>query len=114
MDVDPRDEKVNRPSSIATRKKQVQALKRKLLATTNENTMLLKEIAELKAQHIKLNEDIKTASCSHSDTRASRVGKEDVASEKAKLLAVANRQEQEIEMLKLEIKSYKTKCGKQR
>jgi len=89
-------------------KKKHLAIKDKLLSTTRENTKLLKEVATLKEQHMKFEEAIKdVASCKQKPTCARGVA----ASEKSKMLALKNRQKQEIELLKLEIKSFKTKCG---
>ena len=88
------------------------ALKDKLLLATQENTGLLKKIAALKEEQFKLNEKIRDAT-SHKEKRGSTVtSQRDAASEKGKLLALANRQEQEIELLKLEISRLKTKCVK--
>jgi len=94
------------------KKKHHFALKDTLLSVTQENTKLLKEIAVLKEQHMKLDGEIKDASSCKKKRESTISRQSDAASEKAKLLALANRQEQEIELLKLEIQSLKTKCGK--
>lgn len=86
------------------------ALKDKLLSATRENTELLKEIAALKEQHMKIEEAIKDAASYKK--KPNRTRRSVAASEKSKMLALANRQEREIELLNLEIKSFKTKCGK--
>ena len=75
---------------------------------------LLHEIASLKQQQMKLNEDIKEASSykSNNASSSSRDNKSNATSnEKKKLQAVARNQEKEIELLKLEIQSLKSKCG---
>ena len=93
------------------KKKHHLELKDKLLSVTQENTALLKEIAALKEHHMKINEEIKDAS-SYKKKRVSKISEQnDAASEKSKLVALASRQEREIELLKLEIQSLKTKCG---
>lgn len=101
--------KSNEVTSKMEGKKKHLAIKDKLLSATRENTKLLKEVATLKEQHMKIEEAIKdVASCKKKTTRTRGVA----ASEKSKMLALTNRQEQEIELLNLEIKSFKTKCGK--
>ena len=76
---------------------------------------LLHDIASLKQQQMKLNEDIKEASSyksKNASSSSSRDNKSNATSnEKKKLQAVARNQEKEIELLKLEIQSLKSKCG---
>ena len=93
------------------KKREHLALKDKLLFVTQENTKLLKEIASLKERHMALLEEIKDATSSNEKRALDASRTMNASSEKAKLLAVANRQEQEIELLKLEIESLRTKRG---
>jgi len=92
------------------KKKEHLALKDKLLFVTQENTKLLKEIASLKGRQMGLLEEIKDATSSNEksvdDSRATNA-----ASEKANLKEVASRQEREVELLRLEIQSLRTKRG---
>ena len=92
---------------LAKKKRHHVQLKTNLLAVTTENTKLLTEIAALKSQHMKINAEIKEASSYNEKRRHSPAASEN----KAKSLTLATRQEQEIELLKLEIKSLRTKCG---
>ncbi|KAL3817411.1 hypothetical protein ACHAXA_011040 [Cyclostephanos tholiformis] len=73
-----------------------------------DNTELLKEIASLKERHLALLKDA-TSFNEKKAINASRTM--NTTPEKAKLLAVANQQKQEIELLKLEIQSLRTKRG---
>lgn len=99
-------------SRMDPKKKQTYlALQSKFLSVTRENTKLLKEVAVLKEQHMKLNEDIKDVSSCNEKRDSQKSHQSNAASEKSKLVALASRQEQEIELLNLEIQSLKTKCG---
>lgn len=91
------------------KKKKHLALKDKLLSITQENTKLLKEIASLKERHLTLLEEIKDAK---SFNEKKEVNASRTIPETAKLLTVANDQEQEVELLKLKIQSLRTKRGK--
>ena len=88
------------------KKKHLQA---KLLSVMQENTNLLREIAATKEQQMKIHQEIKEASSNKHKRDSSNVP--DAASEKEKLLGNAFRQEQEIEMLKIQIGQLKTKGG---
>jgi hypothetical protein len=94
------------------KKKKHLALKDKRLSITQENTKLLKEIASLKERHLKLLEEIKDATSFNEKKAVNASRTMNTAPEKAKLLTVANDQEQEVELLKLEIQSLRTKRGK--
>jgi hypothetical protein len=103
--------------AIANKKEQQNALKDKLLLVTQENTKLLKEIAREKQRQMKLDEDIHAAEEEDKEKKASNNGGSsrttvNAAEDKAKLLAIAHRQEQEIEQLESEIQSLRTKRGK--
>jgi hypothetical protein len=93
------------------KKKEHLALKDKLLIVTQENTKLLKEIASLKGRHMGLLEEIKDATSSNEKRASNDSRAMNAASEKAKLKEVASRQEREVELLKLEIQSLRTKRG---
>ena len=102
---------------LATKKEQQNALKDKLLLVTQENTKLLKEIAREKERQMKLDEDIHAAEEEDKEKQASNNGGSsrttvNAAEDKAKLLAIAHQQEQEIEQLESEIQSLRTKRGK--
>ena len=102
---------------LATKKEQQNALKDKLLLVTQENTKLLKEIAREKERQMKLDEDIHAAEEEDKEKKASNNGGSsrttvNAAEDKAKLLAIAHQQEQEIEQLESEIQSLRTKRGK--
>lgn len=93
------------------------AVKDKLLLVTQENTKLLKEIAREKERQMKLDKDIHAAEEEEKEKKASNNGGSsrttvNAAEDKAKLLAIAHRQEQEIEQLESEIQSLRTKRGK--
>ncbi|KAL7552289.1 hypothetical protein ACHAWF_017791, partial [Thalassiosira exigua] len=93
------------------RKEHHRTLKRQLLSVTQENTRLLHEVAALKKQLMKVQDEVKEAN-SYNQKREVKVSNQrDASLQKAKLLSVATRQEKEIELLKLEIQSLKTKCG---
>jgi len=102
---------------LAAKTKEHTALKNKLLLVTQENTKLLKEIAREKQRQMKLDEDIHAAEEEEKEKQASNNGGSsrttvNAAEDKAKLLAIAHRQEQEIEQLESEIQSLRTKRGK--
>ena len=98
-------------SNMDAKKKEHLALKDKLLIVTQENTKLLKEIASLKGRHMGLLEEIKDATSSNEKRASNDSRAMNAASEKAKLKEVASRQEREVELLKLEIQSLRTKRG---
>ena len=93
------------------KKKEHLALKDKLLIVTQENTKLLKEIASLKGRHMGMLEKIKGATSTNEKRASNDSHATNAASEKAKLKDVASRQEREVELLKLEIQSLRTKRG---
>ncbi|KAL9183258.1 hypothetical protein ACHAXT_005045 [Thalassiosira profunda] len=84
-------------------------LKAKLLSVTKENTELLREVAALKNEHMTLEAELKEAKSYNRQpaSQSSSCQQRDIASEKAKQLA----QEREIELLKMEIRKLKSKCG---
>ena len=86
------------------------ALKEKLLLVTQENTQLLKEIAREKERHMKLSQEIKGESMNEK-TASNSSRTVNAVEEKTNLSRIALRQEQEIEQLKLEIQSMRTKRG---
>ena len=87
------------------------ALKGKLLSVTQKNTSLLRELATLKQQEQKIEAEIKDASTyDHKNVAASAKSKS-VLEEKKQLLAVARRQEEELQLLRLEINKLKSKVG---
>lgn len=96
---------------ITSKEKHHLELKNKLLSVTQDNTKLLKEIASLKEHQLKLNGDLKEASSYNKQKQKDSKLAHQNASERAKLLSLASRQEHEIQLLKLEIQSLKTKCG---
>jgi hypothetical protein len=98
--------------NMEAKKREHLALKDKLLSITHENTKLLKEIASLKQQHLSLLQEMKDAKSFNEKKEVNASRTIDTAPEKAKLLTVANAQEQEVELLKLEIQSLRTKRGK--
>jgi hypothetical protein len=93
------------------KKKEHITLKDELLFITKDNTKLLKEIATLKGRHMELLEKIKDATSSNEKRASNESLAMNAASEKAKLKEVASRQEREVEQLKLEIQSLRTKRG---
>ncbi len=93
------------------KKKEHLALKDKLLFVTQENTKLLKEIASLKGRQMGLLEEIKDATSSNEKRASNDSRATNAASEKANLKEVASRQEREVELLRLEIQSLRTKRG---
>lgn len=102
---------------VATKKKEHTALKDKLLLVTHENTKLLKEVAREKQRQMKVDEDIHAAkeneeNQASNNSSSSRTTTVNAAEDKAKLLAIAHRQEQEIQQLQNEIQSLRTKRGK--
>ena len=99
-------------SNMDAKKKDHLALKDKLLFVTQENTKLLKEIASLKGRHMCMLEEIRDATSSNEKRASNDSRATDAASEKAKLKDAASRQEREVELLKLEIQSLRTKRGK--
>ena len=101
---------------LAIKKKEHAALKDKLLLVTQENTKLLKEIAREKQRQMKLDEDIHAAEEEEEKQASNNSGSSrttvNAAEDKAKLLAIAHRQEQEIQQLQSEIQKLRTKRGK--
>jgi type IV secretory pathway VirJ component len=99
---------------LSSKKKEHAALKDKLLLVTQENTKLLKEIAREKQLQMKLDEDIQAAE--EEKQASNNIGSSrttvNAAEDKAKLLAIAHRQEQEIQQLESEIQKLRTKRGK--
>jgi hypothetical protein len=84
-------------------------LKVLLLSTTQENTKLLREAASLRDHQLKVDEKTKRAT-SLPIARDKLTTKDDKA-EYERFLVTSSRQKEEIEMLQMEIKSLKTKCG---
>lgn len=83
-------------------------LKDQLLTVTKENTALLLELASLRKHLLKLSDEIIHESfIGTKNTKADR----NEADELAKLMKLKIEQENEIELLKLEIKALKSKCG---
>ena len=83
-------------------------LKDQLLTVTKENTALLFELASLRKQLLKLSDDIKRESFLGTKNMKADTNEAD---ELAKLMKLKIEQENEIELLKLEIKALKSKCG---
>ncbi len=94
-----------RESALTNAIKENENLKRKLLYVTKENTSLLQEMSKLKEKQMKLEDDLREVSnMDELDTK-----EED--SEYAKLAATANRQNVEIDRLKMDIQRLRSKCG---
>jgi len=87
------------------------ALKGKLLAVTQKNTNLLQELAALKQQEQKIEAEIKDVSTYDQKNVAASAKNKSTVEKKKQLLAVARRQEEELQLLRLEINKLKTKCG---
>eukprot|EP00970_Alexandrium_tamarense_P008618 scaffold1637_cov195-Alexandrium_tamarense.AAC.9 len=83
-------------------------MKDQLLTVTKENTALLFELASLRKQLLKLSDDIKRESFLGTKNMKADTNEAD---ELAKLMKLKIEQENEIELLKLEIKALKSKCG---
>ena len=93
------------------KRQQHSVLKGKLLAVTQKNTSLLQELATLKQQEQKIEAEIKDASTYDQKPKAASAKNRSTLDEKKQLLAVARRQEEELQLLRLEINKLKTKVG---
>ena len=93
------------------KRRQHSVLKGKLLAVTQKNTNLLQELAALKQQEQNLEAEIKDASTYDQKNAAASAKNKSVLEEKKQLLAVARRQEEELQLLRLEINKLKSKAG---
>ena len=92
-------------------RQQHSVLKGKLLAVTQKNTNLLQELAALKQQEQKIEAEIKDASTYEQKNVAASAKSKSAVEEKKQLLAVARRQEEELQLLRLEINKLKSKVG---
>jgi hypothetical protein len=94
--------------AVENARKDKSRLQAQLLSTTNENTKLLREIASLREQHLKIDEDMKRATASNSYNKSTMSNDK---AEYEKFCALSAAQKQEIEMLLLKIQALKSKCG---
>ena len=92
------------------KRQQHSVLKDKLLSVTQKNTSLLQELATLKQQEQKISV-IKDASTYDQKNAAASAKNKSALDEKKQLLAVARRQEEELQLLRLEINKLKSKVG---
>jgi len=93
------------------KRQQHSVLKGKLLSVTQKNTNLLLEMAELKQKEQSIEAEIKDALTYDQKNVAASAKNKSALEEKKQLLAVARRQEEELQLLRLEINKLKTKCG---
>lgn len=93
---------------IDNAKKDQVVLKGQLLSATNENTKLLREIASLREQQMKFDQDIKCVSSSNTRSKAIKACE---TSEYEKFRALSFEQKGQIEVIQQEIKALKSKCG---
>jgi len=84
-------------------------LKRELLDATNKNTKLLREIASIRQQQLQIDNDLKSATSSN--TRNKSTKRTDDNKEYEKYRVLSTEQKIQIDLLRQEIQSLKSKCG---
>ena len=96
-------------SDVESAKSEHSKLKTRLLSATHENTKLLREVATLREQQLKLDHDVKRSL--NTSSSQSKSAKKDEEAEYEKFRVMSCQQKSLINMLQLEIKSLKSKCG---
>ncbi|KAL7515767.1 hypothetical protein ACHAWX_000843 [Stephanocyclus meneghinianus] len=94
--------------NLKTANKERNRLKNILVSVTSENTKFLRELASLKEQEMNINEDTRHATSSDNSDKSLL---NNVMKDQERFRVLLGQQKDEIEQLRHEIRSLKTKCG---